>query len=83
MQSIVDVPSISTRFRDVLSSINPDNQSGAPSAQMALQSGNNLTPAAAMTGVGSDMQLRRAWHPFAIGGVPSSPIRPQRICNKR
>jgi transcriptional regulator GlxA family with amidase domain len=42
-------------------------------AQTALQSGNNVTQAAALAGFGSDTQLRRAWHQFASGGSPSKP----------
>jgi transcriptional regulator GlxA family with amidase domain len=42
-------------------------------AQTALQSGNNVTQAAALAGFGSDTQLRRAWNQFADGGSPSKP----------
>lgn len=42
-------------------------------AQTALQSGCNVTQAAALAGFSSDTQLRRAWHQFADGGSPSQP----------
>jgi transcriptional regulator GlxA family with amidase domain len=42
-------------------------------AQTALQSGSNVTQAAALAGFTSDTQLRRAWHQFAPGGSPSKP----------
>jgi transcriptional regulator GlxA family with amidase domain len=42
-------------------------------AQTALQSGCNVTQAAALAGFSSDTQLRRAWHQFANGGSPSKP----------
>ena len=42
-------------------------------AQAALQSGRNVTQAAAAAGFSSDTQLRRAWHQFAAVGTPSSP----------
>ena len=42
-------------------------------AQTALQSGSNVTQAAALAGFSSDTQLRRAWHQFAPGGSPSKP----------
>jgi len=41
-------------------------------AQTALQSGNNVTQAAALSGFGSDTQLRRAWRQFRAPGSPSS-----------
>jgi transcriptional regulator GlxA family with amidase domain len=41
-------------------------------AQAALQSGRNVTQAAASAGFSSDTQLRRAWHQFAEAGTPSS-----------
>lgn len=40
-------------------------------AQAALHSGHNVTMAAALAGFSSDTQLRRAWHQFAIEGLPS------------
>lgn len=40
-------------------------------AQTALQSGSNVTQAAALAGFSSDTQLRRAWHQFEAGGTPS------------
>lgn len=40
-------------------------------AQTALQSGRNVTQAAALAGFRSDTQLRRAWQQFAEGGTPS------------
>ncbi|MDR3369398.1 helix-turn-helix domain-containing protein [Rhodoferax sp.] len=43
-------------------------------AQMALQSGSNVTQAAALAGFSSDTQLRRTWHQFAAGGSPSKPL---------
>ena len=42
------------------------------SAQVALQSGANVTRAAEMSGFGSDTQLRRAWHQFGLPGSPSA-----------
>lgn len=42
-------------------------------AQTALQSGRNVTQAAALAGFSSDTQLRRAWHQFAQVGTPSDP----------
>lgn len=39
-------------------------------AQAALQSGRNVTQAAAMAGFRSDTQLRRAWHQFGLEGTP-------------
>ena len=44
-------------------------------AQMALQSGRNVTQAAEMAGFSSDTQLRRAWHQFETAGTPSDPGR--------
>jgi transcriptional regulator GlxA family with amidase domain len=41
------------------------------SAQLALQSGANVTRAAELSGFGSDTQLRRAWHQFGLAGSPS------------
>jgi transcriptional regulator GlxA family with amidase domain len=41
-------------------------------AQTALQSGRNVTQAAAMAGFSSDTQLRRAWHQFDVPGTPSA-----------
>lgn len=41
------------------------------SAQLALQSGANVTQAAESSGFGSDTQLRRAWHQFGLAGSPS------------
>ena len=41
-------------------------------AQAALQSGCNVTQAAAMAGFSSDTQLRRAWHLFDLPGTPSA-----------
>ena len=41
-------------------------------AQTALQSGHNVTQAAALAGFGSDTQLRRAWQQFGMGGTPSA-----------
>ncbi|MDM0018538.1 GlxA family transcriptional regulator [Variovorax saccharolyticus] len=41
-------------------------------AQVALQSGANVTRAAEMSGFGSDTQLRRAWHQFGLPGSPSA-----------
>ena len=43
-------------------------------AQTALQSGSNVTQAAALAGFTSDTQLRRTWHQFAVGGLPSKPL---------
>lgn len=40
-------------------------------AQIALQSGRNVTQAADMAGFSSDTQLRRAWRQFAVAGTPS------------
>jgi len=40
-------------------------------AQAALQSGRNVTQAAALAGFSSDTQLRRAWHDFSLAGTPS------------
>ena len=42
------------------------------SAQLALQSGANVTRAAELSGFGSDTQLRRAWQQFGLPGSPSS-----------
>jgi transcriptional regulator GlxA family with amidase domain len=42
-------------------------------AQLALQSGANVTRAAEVSGFGSDTQLRRAWHQFGLAGSPSTP----------
>ncbi len=39
-------------------------------AQTALQSGHNVTQAAALAGFGSDTQLRRAWHQLGETGTP-------------
>jgi transcriptional regulator GlxA family with amidase domain len=44
------------------------------SAQLALQSGANVTQAAAQSGFGSDTQLRRAWRQFGLAGSPSSAV---------
>jgi transcriptional regulator GlxA family with amidase domain len=41
-------------------------------AQVALQSGANVTRAAEMSGFASDTQLRRAWRQFGLSGSPSS-----------
>lgn len=41
-------------------------------AQAALQSGCNVTQAAAMAGFSSDTQLRRAWHLLDLPGTPSA-----------
>lgn len=41
------------------------------SAQLALQSGANVTRAAELSGFGSDTQLRRAWRQFGLAGSPS------------
>jgi transcriptional regulator GlxA family with amidase domain len=41
-------------------------------AQLALQSGANVTRAAELSGFGSDTQLRRAWHQFGLAGSPSN-----------
>ncbi|MBX3658780.1 MAG: helix-turn-helix domain-containing protein [Ramlibacter sp.] len=43
-------------------------------AQAALQSGLNVTQAAAMAGFSSDTQLRRAWHRFGPAGKPSASV---------
>ncbi|MDD5029230.1 MAG: helix-turn-helix domain-containing protein [Rhodoferax sp.] len=43
-------------------------------AQTALQSGNNVTQAAALAGFSSDTQLRRAWHTLGQTGTPSKPV---------
>lgn len=40
-------------------------------AQLALQSGANVTRAAELSGFGTDTQLRRAWHQFGLAGSPS------------
>ena len=42
-------------------------------AQTALQSGCNVTQAAALAGFSSDTQLRRAWHQLGESGTPSHP----------
>jgi transcriptional regulator GlxA family with amidase domain len=42
-------------------------------AQLALQSGANVTQAAEFSGFGSDTQLRRAWRQFGLPGSPSTP----------
>jgi transcriptional regulator GlxA family with amidase domain len=42
-------------------------------AQTALQSGNNVTQAAALAGFSSDTQLRRAWRQLGQAGTPSRP----------
>jgi transcriptional regulator GlxA family with amidase domain len=42
-------------------------------AQTALQSGSNVTQAAAQAGFSSDNQLRRAWHQLGHAGTPSRP----------
>jgi len=42
-------------------------------AQTALQSGRNVTQAAAFAGFSSDTQLRRAWHQLGEAGTPSNP----------
>ncbi len=42
-------------------------------AQTALQSGRNVTQAAALAGFNSDTQLRRAWHQLDAAGTPSKP----------
>ena len=44
-------------------------------ADAALQSGHNVTQAAALAGFGSDTQLRRAWHLLGKAGSPSRPGR--------
>lgn len=44
------------------------------SAQLALQSGANVTQAAERSGFGSDTQLRRAWRQFGLAGSPSSAV---------
>lgn len=41
-------------------------------AQVALQSGRNVTQAAQAAGFTSDTQLRRAWHQFGQDGTPSN-----------
>ena len=41
-------------------------------AQAALQSGHNVTQAAAMAGFSSDTQLRRTWHDLGMAGLPSA-----------
>ena len=38
-------------------------------AQVALQSGHNVTHAAELAGFSSDTQLRRAWHQFGLAGM--------------
>lgn len=43
-------------------------------AQLALQSGANVTRAAEISGFGSDTQLRRAWRQFGLDGSPGSPL---------
>lgn len=43
-------------------------------AQVALQSGLNVTQAAALAGFSSDTQLRRAWHRFGPQGTPSQNV---------
>ena len=40
-------------------------------AEVALQSGRNVTQAAELAGFSSDTQLRRAWHQFGRSGTPS------------
>ena len=40
-------------------------------AQAALQSGHNVTQAAALAGFSSDTQLRRTWHDLGMTGLPS------------
>lgn len=40
-------------------------------AQTALESGQNVTQAAQLSGFGSDTQLRRAWHQFGMAGTHS------------
>lgn len=47
-------------------------------AQAALQSGRNVTQAAALAGFGSDTQLRRAWHQWGQAGTPSAPVKLQK-----
>jgi transcriptional regulator GlxA family with amidase domain len=42
-------------------------------AQAALQTGRNVTQAAAFAGFSSDTQLRRAWHQLGEAGTPSNP----------
>ncbi len=42
-------------------------------AQLALQSGANVTRAAELSGFGSGTQLRRAWRQFGLPGSPSTP----------
>lgn len=41
-------------------------------AEIALQSGRNVTQAAEMAGFSSDTQLRRAWHHFGLPGLPKN-----------
>lgn len=41
-------------------------------AQVALQSGRNVTQAAQAAGFSSDTQLRRAWHQFGLPGTPAA-----------
>ena len=41
-------------------------------AQTALESGHSVTAAAALSGFGSDTQLRRAWHQFGQPATPSA-----------
>jgi transcriptional regulator GlxA family with amidase domain len=45
-------------------------------AQLALQSGANVTRAADISGFSSDTQLRRAWRQFGLPGSPSAQARP-------
>lgn len=45
-------------------------------AQAALQSGHNVTQAAALAGFSSDTQLRRTWHDLGMAGLPSAPSSP-------
>ncbi len=42
-------------------------------AQTALQSGRNVTQAAAQAGFSSDTQLRRTWHQLGESGTPTDP----------
>jgi transcriptional regulator GlxA family with amidase domain len=42
------------------------------SAQTALENGHSVTEAAALSGFGSDTQLRRAWHQFGQPATPSA-----------
>ena len=56
-------------------------------AEAALQSGHNVTQAAAIAGFSSDTQLRRAWHQFAVTGTPSGTptdraLKPYPLSNK-